>query len=445
MNLQNNDEQNNNYKEIILWQNGKNKSYSFKYKIPYISSSLNISLSQFKREIIIYIKSNKNNDSALNEIVHYNRLKEIETSKIKIIHLYTIKESDLEESDIPYLNTNDVLFFTFDNSSFQDSNHYHQYEFINWIKSGGYGQVFLAKKVYTDKEFAIKQIDTSNFSTEEVYNISRENLILRTMNHKNVIKLYDSFTYDKKFFTVMDYARGGELTLLLEGNDNNNNKLNENECKKIFKQIYDAVCYIHQRNIIHRDLKPNNILFLDKEKTKVVIIDFGLSGFSNGLIKEVIKAGTFKFLSPEILCRENFSSSSKIDIWALGVILYLMNFKKYPFEGNNEKEIFDKIENEDIKFPKEIKIKKSLVNLFKGMFEKNPKRRIDINDKLFDLWFKDNSDDYIVFSKFKKEKKFRAIPDRNNIEKVNLPNYCRLTTCIKRKSVDGNAKGERSD
>ena len=158
-------------------------------------------------------------------------MKDLETSKIKMNHLYTIKESDLEESDIPYLNTNDILFFAFDNSSFQDSNHFHQYEFIRWIKSGGYGKVFLAKKILTQKEYAIKQIDTSNFSTEEVYNISRENLILRTMNHKNVIKLYDSFTYDKKFFTVMDYARGGELTLLLEGNDNNN-KLNENECKK---------------------------------------------------------------------------------------------------------------------------------------------------------------------------------------------------------------------
>ena len=92
--------------------------------------------------------------------------------------MYTIKEINLEESDIPYLKTNDVLFFSFDNSSFQDSNHFYQYDFIEWIKSGGYGQVFLAKKVITQKEYAIKQIDTSNFSTEEVYNISRENLIL---------------------------------------------------------------------------------------------------------------------------------------------------------------------------------------------------------------------------------------------------------------------------
>ena len=111
MSIYNNEEQNKKYKEIILWQNGKNKSYSFKYKIPIKTSPLKTSLSQFKEEIIMYIKSNKNNDSSINEIIHYNRLKELESSKIKLYHLYTIKESDLEEYDIPYLNTNDVLFF----------------------------------------------------------------------------------------------------------------------------------------------------------------------------------------------------------------------------------------------------------------------------------------------------------------------------------------------
>ena len=420
MSIHNNNERNNDNKEIILWQNGKNKSYSFKYKIPYISSSSKISLSQFKREIIIYIKSNKNNDSSINEIIHYNRLKEIETSKIKINHLYTNKESDLEESDIPYLNTNDILFFTFDNSSFQDSNHYYQYEFINWIKSGGYGQVFLAKKVYMDKEFAIKQIDTSNFSTEEVYNISRENLILRTMNHKNVIKLYDSFTYDKKFFTVMDYARGGELTLLLEGNKNK--RLNENECKKIFKQIYDAVCYIHQRNIIHRDLKPNNILFLDEERTHIVIIDFGISGFSNGNNREKIKAGTTMFLAPETACGKEYCSNRKLDIWALGIILYRMIEGVYPFDGKNSKEILSNILKKNLEFNKKIKISKALTTLIGGMLEKNHRFRIDDDSELFSKWFEfipTRKNSTITINTISKDPIFNPINKEENIDNIN--------------------------
>ena len=388
MSIQNNEEQKNNYKEIILWQNGKNKSYSFKYKIPLYSSTIKIPLSQFKKEIIMYIKSNKNNNSSINEIIHHNHLKDVELSRINIIHLYTIKEIDLEESDIPYLKTNDILFFSFDNSSFQDSNHYHQYEFIQWIKSGGYGQVFLAKKIYTEKEYAIKQIDTNNFSTEEVYNISRENLILRTMNHKNVIKLYDSFMYDKKFFTVMDYARGGELTVLLEGKDGNkNNKLSENECKKIFKQIYDAVCYIHERNIIHRDLKPNNILFLDEEKTHVVIIDFGISGFSNGNNREKIKAGTTMFLAPETACGKEYCSNRKLDIWAMGIILYRMVEGVYPFDGKNSKEIINNILKKNLEFNKKIKMSKPMKDLICGLLEKNHRFRIDDDSELFSKWF----------------------------------------------------------
>ena len=403
--------------KILIWLNGKTEKNAYELKIPKEINTL-----KKLKDLIIYEK--KYSKSSFNKMKIYNN-----------------KEIEIDDTEVGNLQSNDILYLDLEGNKFTQLNFLNQYEIIKFIKSGGYGEVLLSKNKITKELVSIKKIDLKGFSPEDLYSISRESIYLSNLIHNNIIKIYGSFAYKNYLYNIMPYCEGGELTQLI----NSNNYLSEKRIKEIFIQIVEGVKFIHNNNVIHRDLKPNNILFLDKEKTKVVIIDFGLSGFSNGLIKEVIKAGTFKFLSPEILCRENFSSSSKIDIWALGVILYLMNFKKYPFEGNNEKEIFDKIENEDIKFPKEIKIKKSLVNLFKGMFEKNPKRRIDINDKLFDLWFKDNSDDYIVFSKFKKEKKFRAIPDRNNIEKVNLPNYCRLTTCIKRKSVDGNAKGDRSD
>ena len=403
--------------KILIWLNGKTEKNAYELKIPKEINTL-----KKLKDLIIYEK--KYSKSSFNKMKLYNN-----------------KEIEIDDTEVGNLQPNDILYLDLEGNKFTQLNFLNQYEIIKFIKSGGYGEVLLSKNKITKELVSIKKIDLKGFSPEDLYSISRESIYLSNLIHNNIIKIYGSFAYKNCLYNIMPYCEGGELTQLI----NSNNYLSEKRIKEIFIQIVEGVEFIHNNNVIHRDLKPNNILFLDKEKTKVVIIDFGLSGFSNGLIKEVIKAGTFKFLSPEILCRENFSSSSKIDIWALGVILYLMNFKKYPFEGNNEKEIFDKIENEDIKFPKEIKIKKSLVNLFKGMFEKNPKRRIDINDKLFDLWFKDNSDDYIVFSKFKKEKKFRAIPDRNNIEKVNLPNYCRLTTCIKRKSVDGNAKGDRSD
>ena len=82
----------------------------------------------------------------------------------------------------------------------------------------------------------------------------------------------------------MNFARGGELSSILSSNK----PLKEEHAKNLFHQIYNAVCYIHSKNIIHRDLKPNNILFLDEEKTHIIIIDFGISGSSNGNQKELV-------------------------------------------------------------------------------------------------------------------------------------------------------------
>ena len=355
--------------EILLWLNGKEKQFSFKYKVKNISS-INI---QYLKDSISKEINNKKDLISL-----FNIKKEI-----RIHRLFNNKEADLEDSDIPYLKQNELIFFTFDNSSFKSSNHFYQYQFIKWIKSGGYGQVFLAKHILTEKIYAIKQIDISNFSNEELFNISREHMILRSMLHKNVIKCHDSFAYDNKYFTVMDYAEGGELTLLLK----EKKKLSENYAKMIFKQIYDAVCYIHGKNIVHRDLKPNNILFLDKEKKHIVIIDFGISGFSNGNQREKIKAGTIIFMAPEIAGGEEYESSRKLDMWSLGVILYRMVEGVYPFEGNNMKETIKKILKKKLEFNKKIKISFQLKTLIENLLEKNSKNRIDNNSDLFNIWF----------------------------------------------------------
>ena len=410
----NNKKSSEDYRKILIWQNGKTE----------------------KSIIEILITKEINTYKKLKEAIIYE--KNLPKSLYEKMKIYNNLEIEIDDTEVENLTQNDILYLSLDGSKFSELNYINQYEILKFIKSGGYGEVLLAKNKITNQKVSIKKIDLNGFSTEDLYSISREALYLSSLQHKNIIKIYGSFAYKNYLYNVMEYAEGGELTQLIRSNE----ELSENRIKDIFKQIYEGVQFIHENEVIHRDLKPNNILFLDKEKTQVVIIDFGISGISNCYIKEVIKAGTFKFLSPEILFRENFDSSPKIDIWALGVILYLMNFKQYPFDGENDKEIYEKIGNEDLEFPYGIKIKKSLINLLKGMFEKNPKRRIDINDKLFDIWFNDNSDNYKVFVKDKKKRKFRAIPDRNNNnveENEEIPHYYRLTKSTRAKN---NNKGK---
>jgi serine/threonine protein kinase len=391
--------------DIILWLNGKEKDYSFKLSM---NSKNNLNLKILKELIVKTIISNKELNAKFS---HY-----CSDHQLQINYLYNQKEILLEDSDIQYLKPNEIIFFTFDNSSFKSSNHFNQYQFIKWIKSGGYGQVFLSKHVYSEKQFAIKQIDTTNFSNEDLYNISREYMILRSMMHKNVIKCYDSFAYNNKFYTVMDYAEGGELSTLLK----EKGSLTEDESKKVFKQIYEAVCYIHGQNIIHRDLKPNNILFLDKEKTHIVVIDFGISGFANGNQREKIKAGTTTFLPPEIASGEEYGSNRKLDTWALGIILYRMVEGVYPFEGKNTKEIILNIIKGKLEFNKKIKISYPLRTLIEGLLEKNHRFRIDDDSDLFNKWF-----DYSP----KTIKKKKTIDDKHSQKKNE--NHCNYLTPTK--------------
>ena len=359
--------------ELIIWMNGKTKDYSFKYQIEDIS---HISLTAIRLKFLLskYIFDDKK---------LFNLINPLNNSEL-IQHLYTKNEAELEDFDIPHLKNNDILFFSFDTfAEYKSSNNYYQYELIKRIKSGGFGEVFLAKEITSNNEYAVKVISTQDYSNEYLYNMSREYMILKEMSHKNIIKFHRFFTYDDKFYTVMDYAKGGELSNLLDAKK----RLSEEEAKNIFKQIYNAVCYIHGKNIIHRDLKPNNILFLDEEKTQIAIIDFGISGIANGNQREQIKAGTIQFLPPEILSGREFSSNTKLDMWALGIILYRMVEGCYPFDGKNCKEIIKKIFKSKLLFNPKIKISTPLKQLIEGLLEKNYRFRIDNDSPLFEEWF----------------------------------------------------------
>jgi serine/threonine protein kinase len=361
---------------IRCWINGKPSENQF--KINYNKESIT-DLKRLKEQII---SSNKfDNSSNINKMIIYN-----------------YKGIQIDDDEVPYLNENTILYISLDGNKFNPSNYFYQYEFIKSLKSGGYAEVILAKNLLNNEKVSIKKTDLKNFQTEELYNISRESVIINSLIHKNIVKILNTFTYDDSLYMVMEYCEGGELSNLIDSPQ----QVDENYLKKIFQQIHSAVRFMHSKNIVHRDLKPNNILFKDKERTEICIIDFGISGNSNGLSSEIIRAGTVKYCSPELVSGGHFQCSTKIDIWSLGVILYLIWYKMFPFDGNTDEKVSEKIANDDVVFPKNIKIKKSLANLIEGCLRKNPKRRIDCDDKLFENWYNDESN---VFYDWKEKNK----------------------------------------
>ena len=400
--MMNNIYEKNNSNEIVLliWMNGKPKNYSFKYVLEIITDSP-ITVEKFKLLLTNYIFSN-------NKLI---KLFSITNNEEMIHHLFTTNENELEDLDIPHLKNNDILFFSLDLlTSYKSCNNFNQYEFIKAIKSGGFGNIFLVKEVSSNEEYAIKEIDVTNFSNENLYNTSRESMILKEMSHINIIKIHKFFTYNQKFYIVMDYARGGELSSLLTSKKH----FSEDYAKKIFRQIYNGVFYIHSKSIIHRDLKPNNILFLDEERTHVIIIDFGISGSANGNSKESVKAGTELYLPPEVLLGKEFTSNTKLDMWALGIILYQMVEGCHPFVEKNSKKnsaVIDNIIKNRLEFNKKIKISDALKKLLEGLLEKNNRFRIDTGDPLFQKWFDDKSTE--MFSKKDTVKKVKKNKSAN--------------------------------
>ena len=346
--------------ELTLWKNGKHADSCFKIQV-----SKDINTIQKLKDLIIFSKKAM-------------------TSAPEKIRLFSHKGIELEELDLPYLKDFPLIYISFDNRDFNNINYYYEYTILKPIKSGGFGQVLLGEHVLTHKIVAIKKTDIKNFSTEEIYNLSREGRLISNLVHPNIIKIYSFYTYENYLYNVMEYAKGGELTQLI----NSKEPIPESQIKNIFKQIYDAVQYLHNKNIIHRDLKTNNIVFLDEEKTHVAIIDFGISSTSSG--GDVLKAGTLKYLPPEIFNGETFKNSTKIDMWALGIILYLLYFKTFPFDGKNFSEIKKRIHYDPVFYPKNVKIRKTLMNLIDKLLEKDYNERISCADESFSEYFNDN-------------------------------------------------------
>ena len=143
--------------------------------------------------------------------------KDISKSFFDKIKFYNHKGIEIDDSDVSYLTDQQIIYISLDGSKFSTLNYVYEYETIKPIKSGGFAEVYLAKHVIDGTLVSIKKTDLSNFSTEDLYGISREAVYLSSLIHKNIIKMYSSYTYNNCLYNVMQYAEGGELSDGTEG------------------------------------------------------------------------------------------------------------------------------------------------------------------------------------------------------------------------------------
>ncbi|CAD2085436.1 CAMK/CDPK protein kinase [Plasmodium vinckei petteri] len=220
---------------------------------------------------------------------------------------------------------------------------------VRKLGSGAYGEVLLCKEKNGHGEKAIKVIKKSQFDKgrytddnkniekfhEEIYN---EISLLKSLDHPNIIKLFDVFEDKKYFYLVTEFYEGGELFEQII----NRHKFDECDAANIMKQILSGICYLHKHNIVHRDIKPENILLENKNSLlNIKIVDFGLSSFFSKDYKLRDRLGTAYYIAPEVLKKKY---NEKCDVWSCGVIMYILLCGYPPFGGQNDQDIIKKVE-----------------------------------------------------------------------------------------------------
>lgn len=207
--------------------------------------------------------------------------------------------------------------------------HIGHYKLLNTIGEGSFAKVRLARHILTGTEVAIKVINRHGS-----YRPFREVLSMKSLNHPNIVKLFEIIDTENTLFLVMELVDGGDLFSYLACGP-----VKEHQAQGIFRQLVSAVHYCHQRGIIHRDLKPQNIL-LDTD-LNVKLADFGLS---NEYVGHKLRTfcGSLPYVAPEVFLGQGYHGPG-VDVWSLGVILYEMVIGKLPFVAEDFRELRKKI------------------------------------------------------------------------------------------------------
>ena len=278
------------------------------------------------------------------------------------------------------------------------------YEIKKTLGKGKFGQVKLGIHKESGKQVAIKIINKKHLEVTDLEQIKSEIDILKIAKHPNIIKLYDVYENEKYIYIIMEYCPGGDLFSYIEKSDF---KLKEERAAEIIHKLCTAVFFLHQYGIIHRDLKPENILMTDNtENADIRLVDFGLGKILGPGEKCDEPFGTFSYVAPEVLQEKPYDH--KVDLFAIGVITYLLVAGFLPFDDeNSEKEIARQTVYEPTPYPKKIwdKISNEAKMLVDNLLEKDPNKRMDLQEVLQSKWLikfcNENNNENDVFKRRK--------------------------------------------
>ncbi|XP_038060427.1 calcium/calmodulin-dependent protein kinase type II delta chain-like isoform X4 [Patiria miniata] len=259
-----------------------------------------------------------------------------------------------------------------------------EYDLKDELGKGAFSVVKRCLRKKTNQEFAAKIINTKKLSQRDLQKLEREARICRKLKHPNIVRLHDSIPEENFHYLVFDLVTGGELFEDIVARE----YYSEADASHCIQQILESVEHCHRNSVVHRDLKPENLLLASKLKGAAVkLADFGLAIELQGDQPAWFGfAGTPGYLSPEVLKKDPYGRA--VDIWACGVILYILLVGYPPFWDEDQHRLYSQIKagSYDYPSPEWDTVTTEAKQLIDSMLTVNPTKRITANEALKHAW-----------------------------------------------------------
>lgn len=246
------------------------------------------------------------------------------------------------------------------------------------IGSGSFAVVWKAKHRQLGIEVAVKEIDKNLLSAKVSENLLKEISILSTIDHPNIIRLFEAIEMEDRLYLVLEYCEGGDLADYIR----RHRRVSEPVARHFMRNLAAGLQVLQDKHLIHRDLKPQNLLLSTKDVTPLLKI--GDFGFARSLTPQGLAdtlCGSPLYMAPEII--QNQKYDAKADLWSVGAILYQLVTGRPPFEGNNQIQLFQNIlASTELRFPEGLlrEIHPDCVDLCRSLLCRNPVERLTFRE-----------------------------------------------------------------
>lgn len=253
------------------------------------------------------------------------------------------------------------------------------YDLEETLGRGHFAVVKLARHVFTGEKVAVKVIDKLKLDEVSRSHLFQEVRCMKLVQHPNVVRLYEVIDTQTKLYLILELGDGGDLYDYIMRHETG---LTEQVARDYFRQIVRAISYCHRLHVVHRDLKPENVVFFEK-LGMVKLTDFGFSNKFNPGQKLETSCGSLAYSAPEILLGDSYDAPA-VDVWSLGVILYMLVCGQAPFQEANDSETLTMIM--DCKYTIPAHVSNACKMLIGRMLVRAPERRATLQQIANDPW-----------------------------------------------------------